>query len=158
MVIAIEDIDAVLETENESNFLNLLDGVDSPENVVYVATTNYIDNLEPRIVNRPSRFDRKLHIGMPPAAARELYLKTLFDRLEKKVPDKWVGDTNGFSIAHLKELFISTQILDNSYDKSLQELKEMLEEVPEKEEEEKSDEHKALAQLQKLVVKTGKKR
>lgn len=36
--------------------LNFLDGTNSPENVIFVATTNYIENLDPAII-RPGRFD-----------------------------------------------------------------------------------------------------
>ena len=60
---------------------------------------------------------------MPSSEAREMYLKTkLTEDTEIK---QWVEDTEGFSIAHLKELFVATKILGDSYDRALAVLKSM---------------------------------
>jgi len=53
--------------------LNLLDGVKQVDNIIYIATTNYPELLEERILNRPSRFDRRFHIGTPSAEVRKFY-------------------------------------------------------------------------------------
>lgn len=43
------------------SMLQFLDGVESPENVMFVATTNYLDDIEPALL-RPGRFDLALKI------------------------------------------------------------------------------------------------
>lgn len=43
------------------NLLNYLDGTDSPENIVFVFTTNHIETLDPALI-RPGRCDLKLEI------------------------------------------------------------------------------------------------
>ena len=42
--------------------LNFLDGTKSPENVIFVATTNYIEDIDPAII-RPGRFDHHFEMG-----------------------------------------------------------------------------------------------
>jgi ATP-dependent 26S proteasome regulatory subunit len=127
-VILMEDIDSILEDYRESEVINLLDGVDTIPKIVFLATTNYPEKLGARILNRPSRFDKRYKIGMPNAETRRIYFNHLFDKMPKQHGhniDKWVVDTEHFSIAHLKELFIAVIILENEYEPSLQTLKMM---------------------------------
>jgi hypothetical protein len=130
IVVIMEDIDAILEDWNESSVLNILDGaVDEVENVIFLATTNYPEKLGARVINRPSRFDRRFKIGFPTEEARQLYFEHLFKSydLEKSEidVDKWVADTNEMSIAHLRELFVAVIILGNEYDEAVAILKSM---------------------------------
>ncbi|NJO18646.1 MAG: AAA family ATPase [Thioploca sp.] len=60
-----EDLESILKSNNPSTVLNILDGVNSFDNIVFLATTNYPEELESRIKNRPSRFDRRFYIGPP---------------------------------------------------------------------------------------------
>lgn len=127
-VILMEDIDSILDEYRESDVINILDGVDTIPKVVFLATTNYPEKLGARILNRPSRFDKRFKIGMPNAETRKIYLQYLFDKMPKAHNhslDSWVRDTEHFSIAHLKELFVAVNILDNPYDTSLNTLKMM---------------------------------
>jgi hypothetical protein len=39
--------------------------------------------------------------------------------------NQWVKDTEGMSISHLKELFISVFLLDNKYDDALKHLRDL---------------------------------
>lgn len=134
LLVLMEDIDGILDQYNESDVLNILDGVDQIDKVVYLATTNYPENLGDRILNRPSRFDKRFKMGHPGAASRELYLRHLIneDTIQENDIDikKWVKDTSGMSVAHLKELFVTVCILGNEYKEAIQILKEMQEETP----------------------------
>ncbi|MFK5088309.1 AAA family ATPase, partial [Klebsiella pneumoniae] len=72
-----EDIDATLEIYNESTVINLLDGVDRVDKIVFLATTNYPEKLGTRIMNRPSRFDKRFKVGYPTDNTRKIYLEHL---------------------------------------------------------------------------------
>jgi len=126
VIVLMEDIDAILESYNESDVINILDGVDMVQKVVFLATTNYPEKLGPRIMNRPSRFDKRFKIGMPNAESRRIYLRSLITG-KKDIPDleRWVKDTENFSIAHLKELFIAVVFLGDEYAAALRTLKNM---------------------------------
>lgn len=128
LIIVLEDVEEIINAFGEHDLLALLDGEHQTDNVVCIATTNYPEMLGPRIVNRPSRFDDVVKIGMPSAQMREVYLRrVLKNDIEIYSIDisKWVTDTDGMSVAHLKELVIAVTCLDQKYDHVLARLKTM---------------------------------
>ena len=136
VVVIMEDVDSILEDYSESEVLNILDGVNEMNKVVFLATTNYPNKLGHRVMNRPSRFDKRFRIGFPSAESRRVYLEHLIG--EENIPKlkidikKWVADSDEFSVAHLKELFVAVVILGDSYDQALKTLRNMKEEVNDK--------------------------
>lgn len=129
VVVLMEDIDSTIESYNESDILNILDGVDQASKVVFLATSNYPERLSQRILNRPSRFDKRFKMDHPDENARRLYFKNLIDddAINKCSIDieEWISATENMSIAHLKELFVTVCILGNSYEESLEYLRNM---------------------------------
>lgn len=121
----IEDLDLVISKFGEQEFLNFLDGLNSVENVVYVATTNNINNIPDRIKNRPSRFDQCYRIKKPDQKDREHYFDKMVLEEDKGLHDlkKLAKDTKDFSMAHLKETFISLFIMRTEYKLTLDRLK-----------------------------------
>ena len=125
LVVLMEDMDAILRQSNESDVLNLLDGIFDIDRTIFLATTNYPEQLGGRILNRPSRFDKKFFIGMPSAEAREVYIRTKFKDDDDKQITRMVEDTDGMSIAHIKELYVAHKILGDTYENSIQTLRDM---------------------------------
>lgn len=127
IVVLMEDLDSILERYNHSDVLNLLDGAQRVHKTVFVASTNYPERLGARIVNRPSRFDKRFKIGHPNDESRKLYLEFLCRNHVPKIVNvsQWVHDTHGFSLAHLKELFTSVVLMDNDYTDALRILRSM---------------------------------
>lgn len=66
-----------------SEVLNKMDGVANVENVIYVFTTNHIENLDPALT-RPGRIDKIVEINMP---RREDYDAFMFYHFKKHIPD-----------------------------------------------------------------------
>ena len=113
-VVVLEDVDSLINGKNRSFFLNELDGFAANTGVVVVATTNHPERLDPAILDRPSRFDRKFYFELPGAEERLLYARRWNELLR---PETRLGDgllsetaarTAGFSFAYLKELFVSS--------------------------------------------------
>src|SRR5690606_25113144 len=77
IVVLMEDFDSLPTKSDESVLLNLLDGAEELSKVVFLATTNYPERMPERIMNRPSRFDLRIHVPHPSAGAREVYLRSL---------------------------------------------------------------------------------
>ncbi len=108
-----EDLDAQISSQNRSFFLNQLDGFAPNAGLLVLATTNHPDRLDPAIVDRPSRFDRKYHFDLPTAEGRAAFLARWTERLEPqlKLPEEslytLVRETDAFSFAYLKELCLS---------------------------------------------------
>ena len=109
----LEDLDSLVTSRNRSFFLNELDGFAGNEGILTLATTNHPERLDPAILDRPSRFDRKYPFDLPQVEERasdiDMWNGTLQPDL--RLSDRGVMDiaeqTNGFSFAYLKELFIS---------------------------------------------------
>lgn len=129
VVVILEDLDSIIEEHSESSVLNILDGAESVSHALYMATTNYPEKLGGRIVNRPSRFDRRYKIGFPTDASRRVYLEHLSGGKVEIDLDKWVKDSIGMGLAHLKELFVATVVLEKPYNETLKALKAMREKV-----------------------------
>lgn len=129
LVVIIEDIDNIVNAGQGllSALLNVLDGVNQIENVVYLATTNYPERLQDRIANRPSRFDRVYEIPHPTAEVREYYLRHKLHESDLKKIDmeKWVKETDGLSLSHIKELVVSTMILGKKFEDVMEHFGEM---------------------------------
>ena len=130
IVVVMEDIDETIREHSEKDILNLLDGIASTSCVVFLATTNHPETLDATIVNRPSRFDKRIRIGPPSADSRRMYLQSAAnDRVDSEQIDRWVTDTDGFSFAHLQELVVCVAIMDNDYDDVLTEIRSMSVEI-----------------------------
>jgi len=128
IVIVLEDIEGMCSNHStETMLLNVLDGLDQLENVVYLATTNYIESLKERIINRPSRFDRRIYVPFLDFDDRCFYFKNKLKEADLKTIkiEKWAKDTEGLSIAHLAELIKSVIIFGNDYNETISLLKEM---------------------------------
>lgn len=123
----IEDLDSFMSYNSTKQFLNLLDGNMQIDNVVYLATTNYLERLEDRIKNRPSRFDRRYEIGYPTREAREFYIKKKLKPEDLKDIDlqKWISDSEGFTFAHIREMIVSVIVMEGDYEKCVKQLKDM---------------------------------
>lgn len=104
-VLIFEDIDS-MEQRQRSSLLNFLDGVKDTHNTFYIATTNHPEQMDGAILNRPSRFDTVKEIELPNKESREKLLLHYFPSLEGDELSKAIRDTEGFSGAYFKELFV----------------------------------------------------
>ena len=126
IILMLEDIDEIINYNGEAVVLSMLDGEHNIDRILHVATTNHPDRLGARIINRPSRFDRRVYVGMPESDARRVYLeKASKNGLSSEQLSKWVTDTEGMSIAHLRELVAAVYCLDQPYEDVLERLKAM---------------------------------
>jgi hypothetical protein len=111
-----EDLDAMIHDGNRSNFLNQLDGLGSAAGLLTIATTNHADRLDPAIVERPSRFDRKYHFNLPGSAERRTYLAHWNAKMSEPMRatdealQRVTDATEEFSFAYLKELYLSSMM------------------------------------------------
>jgi hypothetical protein len=115
-VLVLEDLDAQLTPQNRSFFLNELDGFALNHGILTLATTNHPERLDPAILDRPSRFDRKYPFEVPERPERLAYL-ALWDaalKLPLRLSEDGIGviadQTEGFSFAYLKELGLSAMM------------------------------------------------
>lgn len=130
LITIMEDLDALVEDYGEAGYLNLLDGSEQINNVIHIGTTNYPRRLDKRFVDRPSRFDTVVEIGMPGWDAREAYFRIKFQ--DKKIDwwtdqelEKWTRLSEGLSVAHMREMIISVVGYEQSVEYVIKRLRRM---------------------------------
>lgn len=115
-LLVFEDLDALVTDTNRSFFLNELDGFARNTGLLSIATTNHPEKLDPAILERPSRFDRKYVFEPPALGERHRYLSAWNDRLRPAMRmtteelDRLAEVTSGLSFAYLKELVLSSMM------------------------------------------------
>ncbi|HLJ57986.1 MAG TPA: ATP-binding protein [Chthonomonadaceae bacterium] len=113
-LLVMEDLDSLITDRNRSFFLNELDGFAANTGIVVIATTNHPERLDPALIDRPSRFDRKYRMDLPAADERREYITAWNGALETELRlteqeiDAVVEATTEFSFAYIKELFLSS--------------------------------------------------
>ncbi len=104
VLLIVEEIDVYLRKDDKARILNVLDGLESPNNprgALLLATTNYPEVIDERIAKRPGRMDRIVFI--PPiqdeTVAREMLQHYMGPQWQDEhtaiVPDL-VGQTGAF--------------------------------------------------------------
>ncbi len=119
-MVVFEEFDTVVEYD-ESKLLTLLDGQVQKNNVVYLATTNYLEKI-PKRIYRPGRFSSVIEVKYPNAEAREVYFKMKLGN----VPELGilVEKTNNLSIDELKEIVQSCYIFKYDLDTEIKRLRD----------------------------------
>lgn len=119
LVCIFEDV----EEFEESELLSYLDGEDSFGGVINIATTNHIEDLPPRLISRPRRFDRILKVNFPSSSVRRQYFKAKVPDIKEKELDELVRQSEEFSFAAMADLIVSVYCLGKSVSEAAQSLK-----------------------------------
>lgn len=114
-----EDIDTIVTPNSRSYFFNEVDGLENNDGLFMVASTNHLDQLDPGLSSRPSRFDRKYLFPLPSEPERVLYCEYWREKLKSKPGIKYPKKlspaiakiTHDFSFAYLKEAFVATLLV-----------------------------------------------
>ena len=114
-----EDIDTIVTPASRSYFFNEVDGLENNDGLFMVASTNHLDQLDPGLSSRPSRFDRKYLFPLPSESERVMYCEYWREKLKtkpsikfpKKLCNAIAGITAEFSFAYLKEAFVATLLV-----------------------------------------------
>jgi hypothetical protein len=125
MVCVFEDLDALIEEHGDSELLQWLDGSHQVNRTINLASTNYPEKLDRRIIARPRRFDRLLRIEAPDALVREAYFARKLPAQTRAERAGWVEASDGLPFAALAELIISVCCLGNDLEKSAALLREL---------------------------------
>lgn len=133
IIVIIEDIDNFISngtqsTDLDTYLLNILDGNMKISGMVTIATTNFIERIEQRYKNRPSRFDRVIEFPLPNDESRRMFIeKTILpEDIEKINLDEWVEKTKGYTIDHINELILLHFVFGHSAEESFETIQKMV--------------------------------
>jgi len=130
IVCVFEDVDAIIKNYGDAELLQWLDGNHQVDKAVNLASTNYPERLDRRIVARPRRFDRLIRIDAPDELLRAAFFARKLPELSPAERQRWVGLTEGLPFAALAELVISVCCLGNDLDESAALLRSLDEGAP----------------------------
>lgn len=88
-LLIVEEIDAYLRGDDKARILNVLDGIESPNNskgTLMIATTNYPEAIDDRVFKRPGRLDRIFVV--PPIIDEDI----AEDMLRHYMAEQWIDD------------------------------------------------------------------
>jgi SpoVK/Ycf46/Vps4 family AAA+-type ATPase len=121
-----EDIDK--HNRYIDHILPMLDGEMQIDKVMHIATTNFVDKIDARLTNRPSRFDEVIRSRPPLKKEREAYIRTLFaDPTAIPGLAQMVSASKGLQYAHVKEVAIATHIYGRDPVKTAAKMRELAE-------------------------------
>lgn len=123
IIVVLEDFDSLIDAFGEDEYLQMLDGTASIDNVLFIVTTNYPEKLDPRIYNRPGRLTHIVKVDLPSAAARQAYLKAILKRHDHV--EHIVANTEGFSVDHLSALVNAVYREGKTLDEEIKRLRKM---------------------------------
>lgn len=107
-LVIIEDIDLLVTSKSKwQELLNFLDGLNAPDRIITIMTSNNKNSLISAITNRPGRIDRTIYVGPGNKEQRIAQLKSLTKNAP--LPDDvsieaLANITEGYSVAELREL------------------------------------------------------
>jgi len=118
-MLVLEDIETIVTPHTRSYFFNEMDGLENNDGLFVVASTNFLDRLDPGLSKRPSRFDRKYIFPIPNEHERTLYCEFWRRKLSNKpkiaFPQRlcaaMASITKGFSFAFLQECFVAALLI-----------------------------------------------
>lgn len=125
MVCVLEDIDELIEARGEAMLLQWLDGNAKTDNVVTLASTNYPEKLDRRMIARPRRFDRLIKVGPPDLHQRQLYFAHKIPGASSAEINMFAEMSSGLSFASLADLVISVKCLRKSIHESVALLRQL---------------------------------
>jgi len=92
-MVVLEEFDTIIRQYGESILLNLLDGEIQKQNVMYLATTNYLGKIPKRMI-RPGRMSSVIEVKYPNTQCRQQYFSLKMGKDFKDL-NQWVEKTNG---------------------------------------------------------------
>lgn len=114
VVTILEDLDQYEEVESE--LLDFLDGKTHLDHHVVIATTNNTE-LIPDTYLRPSRIDLKIEVPLPSEQTRREYFR--FKNTPENEIENLVKQSEDFSLADLKELYVCIYLLDYTVEEAV---------------------------------------
>lgn len=106
--VVMEDIDETIKSWGEQEILEMFDGVNTVNHVMFICTTNNLEMMSEKM-KRPGRLDVKIEVPNPAYRQRLEYLKqktrgTIMEKHAFTMADK----TEGMGFGHLRELIVET--------------------------------------------------
>lgn len=112
-MVVLEEFEQDMEYK-EKNLLHILDGEKTKDNMLILATTNFLHKVPPRIL-RPGRLNYLIEVLPPSKEAKRVFLETKLPN-NRKLTDNILERSEGFNIDELKQVIVQTYCLNQNLD------------------------------------------
>ena len=121
-VLFFEDLDVVVSRSGVGSkvfgeLLSQMDGFESNDEIITLATTNHPEVLDEALKDRPGRFDRHIVVDLPPVSLREglfrHFIREAGMQCEEETIQGLVERSKGMSGAHIREI-VATAAIDST--------------------------------------------
>lgn len=112
-ILLIEDLDKLVQSKDVSlaHLLNLLDGLETQDGFLTIATSNEPEKIDKALLHRPSRFDRVWHFGLPGQdERRRLLVLRGKEQFSAQAMDEVARASAGMTMAYVQELVVSAML------------------------------------------------
>lgn len=107
LIVVMEDIDEIVRSWGEQELLEMMDGMNSVNHVLFIATTNNPECMSAKL-RRPGRFDRKIEIPNPDFKQRCKFFEMKYSgKLSQDKIENLAYCTEGFGYGQMREVFVS---------------------------------------------------
>lgn len=107
ILVMMEDLDEIINSWGSREILEMMDGMNTVNHVMFIATTNNPEKLAPKL-KRKGRFDEHIKIPNPHFSLRRKYIEQKFkNRLSSDDKTKMAVMSEGMGYGDLRELFLS---------------------------------------------------
>jgi|GEM_PF-7113490 len=104
VVVVLEDFDELVKYGGTQRMNQMLDGVDAPQHVLFLATVNDLKAL-PMKLRRKGRFEEKIHCPMPDLNQRYSYIKGVAGaRIPDHICEAMARNTKGAGFGTLRDV------------------------------------------------------
>lgn len=138
-IIFLEDIDSIGEDREKttnskiSELLQFLNGIGTMKSdMVFVATTNYLEYLDNALKNRPVRFNRIIKLNLPNEKLLNSLFSTYIGKKHEKIYSSYCSRNGELKLtgAHIKEISRTAKMISKRKNKEIEEvLQESIETV-----------------------------
>ncbi|MHA1754282.1 MAG: AAA family ATPase [Candidatus Odinarchaeia archaeon] len=121
-LIFLEDLDLIAEDRYHVNskkmlgeLMNVLDGIRAYKNIITIATSNKVKDIEKAVSNRPGRFDILIKFDLPDIDTRKRIFEYYFKQFKIKpiITPKILNNSESLTPAHIREAIIRSLISVN---------------------------------------------
>ena len=114
ILLIFEDVDRVVSySDTESSVSNILDGRHSLHNTIFIATTNYISKLPPRLL-RPGRFSEIVEVTPPSQENKIEAVRSIFDGIDDEELARLAALLDGMDISSVRDTLADVIVFKKS--------------------------------------------
>lgn len=117
IILVLEEFDNYLSEKNYGFMKVVMDGNESIDNCIFMASTNYVDKIPNTLINRPSRFKYVVNVEgvQNPVDVKNILIPLVGDLFEEKEINSFVKELTGRTVDIIKQFCLDKMMDIETY-------------------------------------------